>query len=504
MKIFPTSSIKQLDAYTIEHEPVSSIDLMERAAKALTEAIARRWNSDTPITLFAGPGNNGGDALAVARLLADRGYRPDVYLFNPHDKLSPDCAANRQRLEKTKHVSFNEISQQFVPPVLTEDHVVIDGLFGSGLSRPLSGGFAAVVKYINASPARVVSIDIPSGLMGEDNTYSTSAPIIHAHLTLSLQLPKLAFLFAENEPYVGQWELLDIGLSRQGIDELDTHYELLESDDMPYLLKERPRFAHKGTFGRALLVAGSQGMAGASILSARACMRSGVGLLTVHVPRCNNSILQTAVPEAMTRLDPDDTCFTATIDTDPYQAVGVGPGLGQSPVTTQALLALIDGCQVPMVVDADALNILGEHRSYISRLPKGSILTPHPKEMDRLVGHCQNSYERLSRARDLARTAQVNILLKGAYSAAISPDGRCWFNTTGNPGMATAGSGDVLTGIVLALLAQGYEAHTATRLAMFVHGMAGDLARKKHGTIGMTAGDVAVCLPLAWRVLEEY
>ncbi|WP_443777011.1 NAD(P)H-hydrate dehydratase [Bacteroides clarus] len=503
MKIFPTIQIKELDAYTIENEPVSSIDLMERASRALARAMSERWSAETPFTVFAGPGNNGGDALAVSRLLAEWGCRVEVYLFNTKGTLSPDCETNKERLAGVAGIDFHEITTQFVPPVLTAEHVVVDGLFGSGLNKPLSGGFAAVVKYINTSPATVVAIDVPSGLMGEDNTYNIQANIIRADLTLSLQLPKLAFLFAENAPFVGEWQLLDIGLSEEAIEEKETDFALTEHEDVASMLKPRGKFAHKGNFGRALLIAGSQGMAGASVLAARACLRSGVGLLTVHIPFCNNFIVQTSVPEAMTEIDINDVRFSCATDTDDYQAVGIGPGLGKAGDTEAALLEQIESCQTPMVVDADALNLLGEHRSYIGRLPKGSILTPHPKELERLVGKCQNSYERLTKARELARSAGVHILLKGAYSVIIAPSGKCWFNPTGNPGMATGGSGDVLTGVVLALLAQGYDAETAARMAAYVHGLAGDIACKKHGVMGMTAGDIVTCLPPAWRMLEE-
>ena len=503
IKIFPTIQLKELDAYTIENEPVSSIDLMERASRALARAMSERWSAETPFTVFAGPGNNGGDALAVSRLLAERGCRVEVYLFNTKGTLSPDCETNKERLAGVAGIDFHEITTQFVPPVLTAEHVVVDGLFGSGLNKPLSGGFAAVVKYINTSPATVVAIDVPSGLMGEDNTYNIQANIIRADLTLSLQLPKLAFLFAENAPFVGEWQLLDIGLSEEAIEEKETDFALTEHEDVASMLKPRGKFAHKGNFGRALLIAGSQGMAGASVLAARACLRSGVGLLTVHIPFCNNFIVQTSVPEAMTEIDINDVRFSCATDTDDYQAVGIGPGLGKAGDTEAALLEQIESCQTPMVVDADALNLLGEHRSYLGRLPKGSILTPHPKELERLVGKCQNSYERLTKARELARSAGVHILLKGAYSVVIAPSGKCWFNPTGNPGMATGGSGDVLTGVVLALLAQGYDAETAARMAAYVHGLAGDIACKKHGVMGMTAGDIVTCLPPAWRMLEE-
>ena len=295
IKIFPTIQIKELDAYTIENEPIASIDLMERASQALAKAISERWGAETPFTVFAGPGNNGGDALAVSRLLAEQGYRVEVYLFNTKGTLSPDCETNKERLARVSGIDFHEITTQFVPPVLTAEHVVVDGLFGSGLNKPLSGGFAAVVKYINSSPATVVAIDVPSGLMGEDNTYNIQANIIRADLTLSLQLPKLAFLFAENEPFVGEWQLLDIGLSEEAITEKETDFALTEHEDMASVLKPRGRFAHKGNFGRALLIAGSQGMAGASVLAARACLRSGVGLLTVHIPFCNNFIVHARI-----------------------------------------------------------------------------------------------------------------------------------------------------------------------------------------------------------------
>ncbi len=503
MKIFSAMYIKQLDAFTMEHEPIASIDLMERAAQALAAVISKRWGTNIPLIIFAGPGNNGGDALAVARLLALKGYREDVYLFNPKGSLSPDCECNRDRLPKIPNLTFYEVTSQFQPPLLKATDVVIDGLFGVGLNKPLSGGFAAVVKHINASPATVVSIDMPSGLMGEENISNVPTPIIRANVTISMQLPKLAFFFADNEPYVGEWQLVDIGLSKEAIAEGETDYRLMEEEEIVSLLKPRGKFSHKGNYGKALLIAGSQGMAGASVLSSKACLRSGVGLLTIHVPLCNNLILQTSVPEAMTQIDDSEVCFSSVVNTDEFQAVGIGPGLGKCEETEEALLEQITACHVPMVVDADALNLLEAHHSHLKQLPPGSILTPHPKELERLVGKCRNSYERLMRARELAQTSQVYILLKGAYSVVIAPSGKCWFNPTGNPGMAKGGSGDVLTGILLALLAQGYDTESAARIGVYVHGLAGDIACKKLGSIGMTAADIVSCLPPAWQILEE-
>lgn len=502
IKIFPTATTKALDAYTIEHEPISSFDLMERAARAISAELQSRWEEkDTPFVFFAGPGNNGGDALAVARLLGEAGYtRLTAYLFQVKDTLSEDCRANFELLQMMPQVELTIVTNSFVPPTLTMDHVVVDGLFGSGLNKPLTGGFASVVRFLNTSKAYKVAIDMPSGLMGEDNT-DNSTFVLHADLTLTLGQPKLSFFFAECQPYIGEWKALDIRLSEEGISELETPYLLEEDEDFEYMLRPRNKFAHKGDFGRALLIAGQNGMAGASILAAKACLRSGVGLLTVHVPFCNNAILQTAVPEAMTHVDQHEVCFSVPVDTDHYQALGIGPGLGRNPETEQALLEQIEISEVPMVIDADAINLLEKHRNYLGRLPKNSILTPHPKELERLIGPCKNSYERLKKARELAMNVRVHIVIKGAYTTIVTPDGTCYLNPSGNPGMATGGSGDVLTGILLALLAQGYDATTATRLGVYVHGVAGDLAAKKEGETGMIASDIVASLPTIWKMI---
>ncbi len=504
MKIFATKDIRDIDAATVEQEGISSYDLMERASCALTKEIERRWtDKETRFVVFAGSGNNGGDALAVARMLLDNGRRVEAYLFNIGGSLSPDCEMNRDLLVELHPDKLTEVTKQFNPLALTADDVVVDGLFGSGLNRPLDGGFASVARYINGSKAQVVSIDIPSGLMGEDNTRNNPDNIVRADVTLSLQLPKLAFLFPENERYFGSWTLVDIGLSRDAINSKPSCFEMADEEDMSWMLKVRGRFDHKGMFGRALLIAGQQGMAGASVLAARACMKSGAGLLTVHVPKCNNVIVQSAVPEAMTDIDADDTHFAhVPQDITGYNAIGIGPGMGQGVDTRAALYELINAVKVPMVLDADALNLIGQNHSYLQRLPHGSIITPHPGEMDRLVGRCVNSYERLMKARELAQKCDVYVVLKGAYTAVVSPDGTCWFNSTGNPGMATGGSGDVLTGVILALLAQGYDAETAAKLAVYAHGLAGDVAARVNGETGMTAGDIVNYLPKVWKTLE--
>ena len=501
MKFFNTPLIKAIDAYTIEHEPVASIDLMERAARALTAAILERY-AGRAFVVFAGPGNNGGDGLAVARMLHDVGCDVVVWLINPKGKLSPDCAVNLERLQAVG-VPVTEVANGFKMPSIPAGAVVVDALFGSGLDRPVvSGVFADVIRGIDATANEVVAIDMPSGLLGGDNEPALQL-IVLATLTLTLQFPKLSQLFAENEMFVGELQILDIGLSQRAIEETPSPFFFTCKDDVLPLMKPRAKHAHKGCFGRALLVAGSKGMAGASVLAARAALRSGVGLLTVHVPSCNNSIVQGAVPESMTSIDNSERCFSDTIDTARYTAVGVGPGLGQSKESEAALLALIDGCKAPMVLDADALNILARNPKYMQRLPQGSVITPHVGEFARLFGATDSSYVRLQAAQAYAMTFGVTIVLKGAHTVIVTQMGTMHFNSTGNPGMATGGCGDVLTGCILALLAQGYAAPDAARLAVYVHGLAGDIAADEKGQMALVAGDIVESLPRAWRSLEE-
>ena len=503
-KIFQCKEINEIDRFTIAYDVIASFDLMERAAKAITSAITKRWDKETSFIVFAGPGNNGGDALAVARLLVEKGYQVSTYLFNITGKISSDCMRNRDMLSQMVNTSFTEVTKQFNPPHLTDKDIIIDGLFGSGLNKPLSGGFAGLVNYINASPSKVISIDIPSGLEGDGNRFNTQPNVIvKADLTLTLQLPKLAFYFRENQDVIGEWEVLDIRLSAEGIKKTETSFFFLEEDDIKALIKTRPQFAHKGDFGHALLIAGSYGMAGASILSAKACLRSGVGLLHIHAPRANMPILQTSVPEAIIEPDTNEFIFSRPSSELNYQAIGIGPGLGKRAETVNAFANEISACQSHLVLDADALNILAEHKEFLSDLPDETILTPHPKELERLVGECNNSYQRMEKAIDLAAEIKSYIILKGAYSMIITPDGKCYLNPTGNPGMATGGSGDVLTGIILALTAQGYSSYEACLIGTYVHGLAGDIAAKKIGMISMTAMDIVDALPAAWKNLSN-
>lgn len=504
MKIFFTNETKKLDTYTIEHEPVSSIDLMERAAAAVTFEIMSRWQRHTPVVVFAGPGNNGGDALAAARMLIKEGYQPDIYLFNPMQKLSPDCAQNKERLTGMRNIRFTEVVKgDFMPPQLYEQTLVIDGLFGSGLHTPLSGGFASIVQYINASNAQVVSIDLPSGMFGEDNSENYKRNIVQATLTLTFQYPKLAFMFPENASFLGEWKIIDIGLHPDILrDTPATCYYLTDGDIFP-LLRKRPKFAHKNDFGHALIVAGSEGMTGAAILAARAALHAGAGLVSVHSARCGYPVLQTAVPEALFLSDSCDTHITGVGIQRKYAVCAIGPGIGTHEDTARAIEALIGQMQHPVVLDADALNLTAACPEWLAQLPANSILTPHVREFDRMFGPQENTFQRLKKALETAKKYRLIIVLKGAYTAIVSPQGKIYFNSTGNPGMATAGSGDALTGILAGLLSQGYPPLEAALTGVFLHGLAGDIAAEEQSQEYITAGDIIASLGKAYQQIKN-
>jgi len=491
MKLFTTSDIRKLDKYTIEKEPVSSIDLMERAGKKFTDEFISRFDNSRHVYVFAGQGNNGGDALVIARMLLSKSYEVHVFLCNPEKRLSSDCRVNKDRLLEEPNVRFTEINSEFLPPTLTRNDIIIDGLFGSGLNKPLEGGFAGLVRYINDSPATVVAVDIPSGLFGEDTRITDNQPIVKADFTFTFQFPKLSFFFPESAPYIGVCKILDINIHPDAIKSVDTDFYLLEQDEVANLLKKRNKFSHKGNYGHGLLFVGSFGKIGAGILSVKACLRSGIGLLTAHIPECGMSAMHAAVPETILSLDPSDQYITEFPDLTPYTAFAAGPGLGTFTRTSAFLENLLSNIDTrPIVLDADALNIVATWPVIDNVFPDNCILTPHPKEFDRLAGSSQTSYERLTKARNFVREHKVFVVLKGTYTAIVCPDGDCFFNTTGNPGMATGGSGDVLTGMILSFLAQGYSPKQAAVLGVYLHGLAGDIAAEKISEESMIAGDI--------------
>lgn len=493
MKIISAQSTKEVDRSTIEMEGITSIDLMERAATAFCKWIFDQFSTATHFHIVCGNGNNGGDGMAISRMLAERGYDITTFYVRVASSSSADFNINLNRLKNISTVVEIENSQDI--PVFSGKWV-IDALFGSGLSKPIEGVTASLVESMNKEAMGIISVDMPSGL------YANSKPdteiVIHADFTLTFQLPKLSFMAPENEMYVGGWLAVDIGLSTTAIDNSPALAYYVDEHFARKIYVPRKRFSHKGTFGHALMIAGSIGKMGAAILATRACLKAGAGLVTAHVPECGAQIMQATVPEAMCSADTFDEIIAQLPDLDPYDAIGIGPGFGQDSSSSKVLGNLFKESAAPIVIDADAINLISSNKLH-KKLPKNCILTPHPKEFERLAGASDNFYERLSLLRAFAQQYEVIVILKGANTAVAAPNGTVYFNSTGNPGMGTAGSGDVLTGIITALLSQGYEPLDASILGVYLHGKSGDFAEEKFGQEGLTAQELIANLGMAFK-----
>lgn len=504
MKIFTTEEIREIDRYTIEVEGVASIELIERVGKAVSDEIVGRWLPSKPVAVFAGPGNNGADALATARILCEKGFRPSVYLFNiGGNSLSEDCRICRDRLVQMPGVDFTEITSNFSLPDLQKSHLVIDGLFGSGLKGSLLGGFVALVRYINETGATVISIDVPSGMSGDWNVDTIHRNIIHATMTIAIQFPRPSFFLKDNANLVGEWKVVDIGLSQKAIATTMPTYYFVENEDVKRRLRQRNAFSSKADFGSLAIVAGSYGMMGAAILASRAALRAGVGKLTTISPQCGFNIIQSTVPEALFQADKNSLITSHIQLAHEYSAVAIGPGIGTHESTIAALDDFLASYKRPIVLDADALNCMARRPSMLNNLPVLSILTPHVGEFDRLFGVQPSDEARLRKAVEVSAHYNIFIILKGHYTAVIRPDGRIYFNSSGTPAMATGGSGDCLTGIVGSLLAQGYLPEIASLMGVYIHGRAGEIAEARQGVYGVTAGDIADSVGLAIKLIME-
>jgi NAD(P)H-hydrate epimerase len=502
MKILPIERVRLGDAYTIDNEPISDIDLMERAAGALFGWFSRNISKELTIMVFCGPGNNGGDGLALARMLNGAGYHVDVYMLKITGRLSLSCQINYDRLFKRPGVRIYDLTEEDELPEIHGEDIVVDALFGSGLSKPVNGFPARMIGHINKNNAVVVAVDVPSGLFCDETNTLNPGAIIEADVTLTFQFPKLAFLFAENFKYVGLWEVLPIGIHEEFIEEVEVDNYFTELEDCRAILKPRVKYAHKGHFGHALLISGSFGKMGAAVLASKACLRSGAGLLTTHIPLKGYEVIQATVPEAMVSIDTSEYVFSNMIELSRFNAIGVGPGLGTEDATQKALKLLIQSASTPIVFDADAINILAENKTWLSFLPKHCIFTPHPKEFERLIGKTNNDFDKIQLQRDFSFRYHAYVILKGAHTSITCPDGRCYFNSTGNPGMATGGSGDVLTGVILGLLAQFYHPKEASILGVYLHGLAGDLAMEKQSMEALVARDIIENLGEAFRKIR--
>ncbi len=498
LKILTGKQIKALDAHTIQHGSISSIDLMEKACRAFVRWFKDQFDSGKVVYIFCGTGNNGGDGLGIARLLYAWNFDVRVFVVKGTSFESPDFKLNLDRLSKL--ILVNTINSEDEIPDSDKADVIIDGIFGSGLSRPVDGLYAAVIEKLNAASAIRVAIDIPSGMRADETSHGI---VFKAHHTVTFQLPKLGFFFPENFQWVGEWHIVKIGLSQKFIAGAKSDHFYLQRKDISKILKSRSKHDHKGTFGKALLIAGSYGKMGAAILAARAALRAGVGLLTVHVPKSGVQIIQTNVPEAMANVDQHEHVLSGAIDLEDFDAVGIGPGIGTEKETATAFGKILGSSTKPMVIDADGLNMLAMHPEFIHLLPKHSILTPHMKEFERLVGSWSTGFERLEKQCAFTKKTNTILIVKGAFSNITTPEGEIFFNPTGNPGMATGGSGDVLTGILTGLLAQGYAPKDAAILGVYLHGLAGDIGVKEVGMRALIASDIIDFLGKAYIRLTD-
>jgi NAD(P)H-hydrate epimerase len=501
MKVLKVRQIQDWDRFTIQNEPIASIDLMERASRVFTDwVIAKHIRKKNRILIIVSKGNNGGDGLAVARMLADHGCEVHVIIFHIQSQASPDFSRNLERL-RFKQLAITEIQKGDPLPDLRNYELIIDGIFGSGLTRPVEGYWASLVGHINAQEIPVCAIDIPSGMFADCDT-PLGAAVVKADACLSFEVPKLAFFFPSNEQHLNSWELRSIGLLAEFPGIRESKYDVTETLQVAKKLKTRRRFAHKGDFGKLLIAAGKRGMGGAAVLATKAALRSGAGLVFTLSADCNYNILQTSAPEAMFISGFGDDHLMASPELDKYQALGIGPGLGTHEATRSFLTQALESFDKPMILDADALNIISKEPHLLYKIPKRSILTPHPGEFNRLFGLTNSDAERLELLSAHARELELTIILKGAYTAIARPDGSVSFNTTGNPGMATGGSGDVLTGLLTGLLAQGYSPEDAAVIGVHLHGIAGDLAAKDKGQHGLTASDLIHYLPAGLKELS--
>lgn len=490
MKIFSAKQLKEADRVTIQTQGISSTDLMERAATLVFEEINKRLEgADIPVKIFCGIGNNGGDGLVIGRKLIEQGYKVIIYVVNYSDQRSPDFLINYDRVKNMTRKWPVLLKSEDDFPEIKKGDFVLDAIFGVGLNRPITGWVEKLVYHINNSGAFVLAIDMPSGLMADEATPGNA--IINASYTITFQSAKLSFFLPETGGYIGELQILDIGLDKVCLQETSAPAQLIGKHEARALYRPRNKFSHKGTYGHALMIGGSYGKMGSVCLAATAALKTGAGMVTVFIPSCGYEILQTALPEAMVLTDPEEKILTK-IDYDLQpDTIGFGVGVGTDEKTVAAMRQFLQKMEKPIVIDADGLNILSRNTELLKMIPEASILTPHPKELERLIGSWSNDFEKLEKARKLCREYKLILVIKGAYSIILTSED-LYINTSGNPGMATAGSGDVLTGILVAMLSQGYSPLEAAVLGVYLHGKAGDIAAEKLSFEGLIAGDIAL------------
>lgn len=498
MKVLSAAQQYEADKITIAKGAITSADLMEHAATICFQWIHNRLQGNNiPIHVFCGTGNNGGDGLVIGRHLKQHGYNVHVYVINCSNVRTQDFLTNYDRLKEIG-VWPEMVTCKTDLPELSEDIMIIDAIFGLGLTRPPKDVLKEVIQHINAANAYVLSVDVPSGIYAGKSVEDREA-VIKAYHTLTFQSPKLSFLLPENQEFVNSWEVIDIGLDAEYLYNVETDHHIIGKENVLSLYKFRTKFSHKGDFGHSLIIGGSYGKMGAAVLATKAALKVGSGLVTAYIPKCGYEILQMAIPEAMVEVDllNEIIHFDSKVKAT---AIGVGVGLGLSTKTASGFAQFLKKNKLPLVIDADAINLLAKDKKLLKLIPENSVLTPHPKEFERLVGKCKNDYDRLDKLNALATKYKVTIILKGAYSV-VAHQGICYFNATGNPGLSTGGSGDVLTGMITGFIAQGYGPFEASVLAVYLHGSTADIAMTNEVYETFTATDILKYLPAAFKEL---
>jgi hydroxyethylthiazole kinase-like uncharacterized protein yjeF len=491
MKVLSKEQIYEGDKLTIERQNISSTELMERAGTQIFNWIHMRMQgAQVPIHVFCGIGNNGGDGLVLARHLIIHGYNVITYIVNCSDKRSKDFLINYERIKDVTKDWPKMLSckNDFSEIVIEEKDIIVDAIFGIGLNRPPNDWVQQLFQKFRASKAFTLSIDMPSGLYADKATKDENA-VVHASYTLSFQSPKLVFFLPETAKYTLQWEALDIGIDRDYLMQTETEAELISKFEVLPIYKPREKFAHKGHFGHVLIVGGSYGKIGAVNLASRAALSSGAGLVTAYVPKCGYHSLQTAIPEVMVITDENETHISNINFTIEPTVVGVGVGLGTDDETAKAFKTFLKQNKAPLVIDADALNLISKDKTILKLTPELSVLTPHPKELERLIGVWSDDFDKLAKVKAFSKKYNLIILIKGAHSITVYLD-KLYINTTGNPGMATAGCGDVLTGIIAGLIAQGYETLSATIFGVYLHGKSADISLEDYGYQSLIASHI--------------
>lgn len=464
-----SAQMRSADQFTIANKPIASIDLMEKAARAFVQCFLRdEFDTSKSVAIFCGKGNNGGDGLAIAHLLIANGYENlKIYIVNFSEKQSEDFSINLQRMEETR--CKKTIINQVADLKNLKADIIIDAILGSGLNKPLAGEFEALAQAINKLNKKVYAVDVPTGFFAEGKLPKDYNGI-KAYKTICFQRPKINFFFPESAMATDKYEVVDIDLDENFIQKQETDFYLLEARDIEKILQPRKLFSHKGTYGHALIIAGNSQTMGAALLSAMACLHTGAGLTTACIPQSGLTALNATLPEVMA-LPRDE--YTRIEDPKKYQAIAIGPGLGTE-ADHEKLLESLMIVNRPLIIDADALNTLGERPDLRDKLAENTIITPHMKEFDRLFGDHDNWWDRVQTAKVQAKKQRIVIVLKNQYTFICLPTGKVLINPTGNPAMAQGGMGDVLTGMIAGFKAQGYSTENATILGCYIHGKAGD------------------------------